>query len=130
MPEKIVSEKITSATYLQDLQNRLRQFAIDRDWEQFHAPKNLSMALAVEAGELMEHFQWLSEEQSENLDQQQLETVGFEVADVFIFTVRLADRMGIDLADLVEKKIKLNEQKYPADKVRGSSKKYTEYSQD
>ena len=130
MPEKIVSEKIISATYLQDLQTRLRQFAIDRDWEQFHAPKNLSMALAVEAGELMEHFQWLSEEQSENLDQQQLETIGFEVADVFIFTVRLADRMGIDLADLVERKIKLNEQKYPADKVRGSSKKYTEYSQD
>jgi len=130
VPEKIVSEKIISATYLQDLQTRLRQFAIDRDWEQFHAPKNLSMALAVEAGELMEHFQWLSEEQSENLDQQQLETIGFEVADVFIFTVRLADRMGIDLADLVERKIKLNEQKYPADKVRGSSKKYTEYSQD
>ena len=130
MPEKIVSEKIASATYLQDLQTRLRQFAIDRDWEQFHAPKNLSMALAVEAGELMEHFQWLSEEQSENLDPELLETVGFEVADVFIFTVRLADRMGIDLGDLVDKKIKLNEQKYPADKVRGSAKKYTEYSQD
>lgn len=119
-----------SETYLQDLQTRLRQFAIDRDWEQFHAPKNLAMALAVEAGELMEHFQWLSEAQSENLDEQQSQTVGFEVADVFIFTVRLADRMGIDLADLVEKKIKINEQKYPADKVRGSSKKYTEYSQD
>ena len=119
-----------SQTYLQDLQVRLRQFAIDRDWEQFHAPKNLAMALAVEAGELMEHFQWLSEEQSENLDPELLETVGFEVADVFIFTVRLADRMGIDLGDLVDKKIKLNEQKYPADKVRGSAKKYTEYSQD
>lgn len=117
-------------TYLQDLQSRLRQFAIDRDWEQFHAPKNLAMALAVEAGELMEHYQWLSEEQSENLDQQQLQTVGFEVADVFIFTVRLADRMGIDLADLVEKKIKINEGKYPADKVRGSAKKYTEYVSD
>jgi len=119
-----------SQTYLEDLQTRLRQFAIDRDWEQFHAPKNLAMALAVEAGELMEHFQWLSEAQSENLDQQQLETVGFEVADVFIFTVRLADRMGIDLADLVEKKIKLNQQKYPVDKVRGSAKKYTEYETD
>lgn len=119
-----------SQTYLEDLQTRLRQFAIDRDWEQFHAPKNLAMALAVEAGELMEHFQWLSEAQSENLDQGQLEAVGFEVADVFIFTVRLADRMGIDLADLVEKKIKLNQQKYPVDKVRGSAKKYTEYETD
>lgn len=117
-------------TYLEDLQTRLRQFAIERDWEQFHAPKNLAMALTVEAGELMEHFQWLSEAQSETLDQQQLETVGFEVADVFIFTVRLADRMGIDLADLVERKIKLNEQKYPVEKVRGSSKKYTEYAND
>lgn len=119
-----------SQSYLQDLQDRLHQFAIDRDWEQFHAPKNLAMALAVEAGELMEHFQWLSEAESENLDAQQLETVGFEVADVFIFTVRLADRMGIDLADLVEKKIKMNEKKYPVELVRGSARKYTEYSQE
>ncbi len=119
-----------SETYLSDLQTRLRQFAQDRDWEQFHAPKNLAMALAVEAGELMEHYQWMSEQQSEQLDADKLKTVGFEVADVFIFTVRLADRMGIDLADLVEQKIKLNEQKYPADKVRGSAKKYTEYETD
>jgi len=119
-----------SENYLSDLQLRLRQFAIDRDWEQFHAPKNLAMALAVEAGELMEHYQWLSEAQSEQLDPDKLKTVGFEVADVFIFTVRLADRMGIDLADLVEQKIKLNEQKYPADKVRSSAKKYTEYVDD
>jgi len=119
-----------SEPYLSDLQTRLRQFAQDRDWEQFHAPKNLAMALAVEAGELMEHFQWLSEAQSEQLAPDKLKTVGFEVADVFIFTVRLADRMGIDLADLVEQKIKLNEQKYPADKVRGSAKKYTEYATD
>jgi NTP pyrophosphatase (non-canonical NTP hydrolase) len=116
--------------YLQDLQQRLRQFAIERDWEQFHAPKNLAMALAVEAGELMEHFQWMSEASSEVLDRKQRETVGFEVADVFIFTVRLADRMGIDLAELVERKIKLNEQKYPAELVRGSAKKYTEYNQE
>lgn len=116
-----------SHSYIQELQNRLRQFAVDREWEQFHAPKNLAMALAVETGELMEHFQWMSEAQSEQLDVDKLETVGLEVADVFIFTVRLADRMGIDLEDLVEKKIKINEQKYPAEKVRGSSKKYTEY---
>ncbi len=121
---------MVTETYLKDLQNRLRQFARDRDWEQFHAPKNLAMALAVEAGELMEHYQWLSEEQSEKLDADKLKTVGFEVADVFIFTVRLADRMGIDLDELVEQKIKLNEQKYPVDKVRGSAKKYTEYEMD
>ena len=119
-----------SEPYINDLQTRLRQFAKDRDWEQFHAPKNLAMALAVEAGELMEHYQWLSEEQSEQLDPEKLTTVGFEVADVFIFAVRLADRMGIDLADLVEQKIKLNEKKYPVDKVRGSAKKYTEYETD
>jgi len=119
-----------SETYLSDLQTRLRQFAQDRDWEQFHAPKNLAMALAVEAGELMEHYQWMSEQESELLDPDKLKTVGFEVADVFIFTVRLADRMGIDLAELVEQKIKLNEKKYPADVVRGSSKKYTEYQTD
>jgi len=119
-----------SEPYLDDLQKRLRQFARDRDWEQFHAPKNLAMALAVEAGELMEHYQWMSEAQSEQLDPEKLETVGFEVADVFIFTVRLAGRMGIDLASLVDRKIKLNEQKYPVDKVRGSSKKYTEYETD
>ena len=116
-----------SESYLTDLQQRLREFAIERDWEQFHAPKNLAMALAVEAAELMEHYQWMSEQQSEQLAADKLEEVGFEVADVFIFTVRLADRMGIDLADLVERKIKLNAKKYPADKVRGSSKKYTEY---
>ncbi len=119
-----------SEAYLNNLQDRLRQFAQDRDWEQFHAPKNLAMALAVEAGELMEHYQWLSEQQSEQLAAEKLTAVGFEVADVFIFTVRLADRMGIDLADLVEQKIKLNEKKYPVDKVRGSAKKYTEYEAD
>lgn len=116
-----------SQSYVQELQNRLRQFAVDREWEQFHAPKNLAMALAVEAGEIMEHFQWMSETQSEKLDAEKLETIGYEVADVFIFTVRLADRMGIDLEDLVERKMKINEQKYPAEKVRGSAKKYTEY---
>jgi dCTP diphosphatase len=121
---------VVSQSYIQELQNRLHQFAVDREWEQFHAPKNLAMALAVEAGELMEHFQWMSEAQSEQLDADKLETVGLEVADVFIFTVRLADRMGIDLEALVEKKIKINEQKYPVEKVRGSSKKYTEYEAD
>lgn len=114
--------------YLEKLQNQLRDFARRRDWEQFHAPKNLAMALSVEASELLEHFQWLSEMQSENLSEEKLEEVGFELADVFIFTVRLADRLGVDLDDLVKRKIEINEQKYPAEKVYGSAKKYTEYS--
>jgi dCTP diphosphatase len=116
-----------SDSYLDDVQNRLLLFAKARDWEQFHAPKNLAMALAVEAGELMEHFQWLSESQSETLSEDKRREVGYELADVFIFTMRLAERLGVDLVQLVEEKIEINEQKYPADKVRGSSKKYTEY---
>lgn len=113
---------------LSDLQRRLREFARERDWEQFHAPKNLASALIVEAGELLEHFQWLSEEQSGQLPPEKLEEVGFELADVFIFTVRLADRLGIDLPDYVVRKIAINDKKYPADKVRGSHRKYNEYT--
>lgn len=113
--------------YLENLQAELLEFAQQRDWEQFHAPKNLAMALAVEAGELMEHFQWLSEQQSDSLTVEKLEEIGLEVADVFIYTVRLASRLGIDLDDFVRRKMKQNEQKYPADIVKGSSKKYTEY---
>lgn len=116
-----------SDPYLENLEARLLQFAKQRDWEQFHAPKNLAMALAVEAGELMEHFQWLSEQQSESLSADKLEEVGFEIADVFIFTVRLASRLGLDLDDFVRRKIEINEQKYPTHKVRGSARKYTEY---
>lgn len=113
--------------YLESMQQRLLQFAKDRDWEQFHAPKNLAMALAVEAAELMEHFQWLSEAQSEALDAEKRREVGYELADVFIFTLRLAQKLDVDLAQLVEEKIRINEQKYPADKVRGSARKYTDY---
>ena len=116
-----------SENYLETMQHRLLQFAKDRDWEQFHAPKNLAMALAVEAAELMEHFQWLSETQSEKLDVDKRREVGYELADVFIFTLRLAQRLDIDLAQLVDEKIRINEEKYPAEKVRGSAKKYTEY---
>ena len=113
--------------YLDDLQQRLLTFAKERDWEQFHAPKNLAMALAVEAAELMEHFQWLSEAQSESLSEAKRKEVGYELADVFIFTLRLAERLGVDLPHLVEEKIQINAKKYPAEKVRGSAKKYTEY---
>ena len=112
---------------LENLTKRLRKFADDRDWDQFHAPKNLSMALMVEAAELVEHFQWLTEQQSMELSQDKLKEVSYELADVFIYCVRLADKLGVDLSKVVDEKIMLNEKKYPADKVRGSSKKYTEY---
>ena len=109
------------------LKQRLRDFASQRDWEQFHTPKNLSMALIAEAAELVEHFQWLTEEQSSRLTSDKLSEVEQEIADIQIYLVRMADKLGIDVLEAVGKKIAINEKKYPADKVRGSSKKYTEY---
>jgi len=111
---------------IDDLAARLRAFARERDWEQFHAPKNLAMALAVEAAELMEHFQWLSERQSGELSPDVKRQVGAELADVFIYTVRLADRLGVELGPEVEAKIRANAAKYPVEKSRGSAKKYSE----
>jgi dCTP diphosphatase len=108
---------------LEDLKERLRAFARERDWEQFHSPKNLAMALIVEAAELLEHFQWLTETQSRALDPEKREQVAQELADVFLYLVRLADRLDIDLLDAAQRKLVLNAQKYPADKVRGSAKK-------
>ncbi len=112
---------------LDTLTKRLRQFAADRDWDQFHSPKNLSMALSVEASELLECFQWLTEEQSRNLSPEQLAAVTDEIADIQIYLVRLADKLGVDLPNAVEQKYQKNEAKYPADKVRGSTKKYDQY---
>lgn len=111
---------------IDDLAGRLRAFARERDWEQFHAPKNLAMALAVEAAELMEHFQWLTERQSAELSPASKEQVAAELADVLIYTVRLADRLGIDLEPAVETKISVNAVKYPIEKSRGTAKKYSE----
>ena len=90
---------------IDQLQQRLKQFALDRDWEQFHAPNKLAMALIVEAAELVEHFQWLTEQQSKQLDEDKRQQVAFELADVFIYSLRLAERLDIDLLDAVEKKI-------------------------
>lgn len=105
----------------------LRQFAKERDWEQFHSPKNVVMALSVEAAELLEHFQWLSEDQSQNLDPDRLAAVAEEIADVQLYLVRLADRLGVDILQAVNAKTLKNEARYPADKVRGSARKYTDY---
>jgi NTP pyrophosphatase (non-canonical NTP hydrolase) len=112
---------------LDNLRTRLETFARDRDWEQFHSPKNLSMALTVEVAEIAEHFQWLTEEQSRELDPAKRAEVEQELADVLIYLVRLADQLGIDLLEAAQRKLAVNEARYPADKVRGSSKKYSEY---
>jgi len=114
-------------TDIERLQQRLQEFADQRDWNQLHSPKNLAMALVVEAAELAEHFQWLTQQESYELEAGKLEKVAEELADIFVYLVRLADRLGVDLPAAVDRKIALNEQKYPADRVRGSSKKYNEY---
>ncbi len=112
---------------LDELRDALRQFAADRDWDQFHSAKNLAMAISIEAAELMEHFQWASEQQDLALDMRRRELVSEELADVLMYTVRLADRLGVDLLAASAAKIRKNAERYPADKVRGQSKKYTEY---
>lgn len=110
---------------LEELAEQLRAFAAARDWEQFHSPKNLTMALAVETAELIEHFQWLTEEQSRTLDAAARDAVRLEIADVLIYLVRLADLVGVDLLAAARDKLTLNEAKYPADRVRGTARKPT-----
>ena len=112
------------------LQKELQAFADERDWDQFHSPKNLSMALSVEASELVECFQWLTEEQSKNLSPEQYQAVIDEMADVQVYLLRLATKLDVNLLEAVEQKMVKNAEKYPADKVKGSSKKYTEYLKD
>ena len=116
-----------SGARLDELRERVSRFAAERDWEQFHSPKNLAMALSVEVAELVEHFQWLTEEQSRALDARRLEQVRLELADVCWYLLRISDRLGVDLLEAAADKIALNEKKYPADRVRGSSRKYDEY---
>jgi len=111
---------------LDKIKLQLRHFAAERDWDQFHSPKNLAMALIVEAAELVEHFQWLTEEQSQTLTPDKLAEVEQEIADIQIYLIRLADKLGVDMEQAVNNKIELNEKKYPADKVRGSAEKYNE----
>jgi NTP pyrophosphatase (non-canonical NTP hydrolase) len=118
-----------TAQSLQQLAEHLRQFAAERDWEQFHSPKNLAMALSVEVAEIAEHFQWLTEQQSRELDAAKRVEVEHELADTLIYLVRLADQLQIDLLAAVERKLAINEAKYPAEKVRGSPKKYTDYDE-
>lgn len=102
-------------------------FAAERDWDQFHSPKNLSMALIAEAAELIEHFQWITEEESKHIEGDKLDAVSLELADIQIYLIRIADKLKVDILNAVEKKIKINEQKYPVEKVKGRYNKYTEY---
>ena len=110
---------------LEELAARLRDFAQERDWEQFHSPKNLSMALSVEVAELLEHFQWLTEEQSTSLDEEVLAEVSEEIADIQIYLARLADRLSVDIEKSVTAKIAINAEKYPISKAHGKALKST-----
>ncbi len=113
-------------TDLASLRDLLREFAAERDWEQFHTPKNLASALSVEAAELLEHFQWLTPEESMQLTGEALAGVRDELADVLLYLIRLADRLDVDLLAAAHSKIAANARKYPVDKARGSARKYTE----
>jgi NTP pyrophosphatase (non-canonical NTP hydrolase) len=114
------SQRLTLA----ELSRKLAAFADERDWDQFHNPKNLAMALAGEAGELIEHFQWLTFEEAANLAPETREEVALEAADVLLFLLRLCDKLGIDLAAAAERKLALNALKYPVDRSRGRATKY------
>ena len=106
------------------LRSQLAQFATERDWDQFHNPKNLAMALVAEAGELVEHFQWLSPQQAANLSAETKSEVALEIADVLLFLLRLADKLEIDPIAAAEQKMQLNAEKYPVEKSKGIATKY------
>lgn len=112
---------------LDALRLRLREFASARDWDQFHSPKNLAMALIVEAAELLEHFQWLTPDESAAPPAERKAAIAAEMADVLVYLVRLADKLDVDLMRAVADKMAHNEAKYPAQLVRGSARKYDEY---
>jgi dCTP diphosphatase len=112
---------------LKQLSDKLADFARLRDWEQFHTPKNLSMALIAEAAELVEHFQWLTPEQSTTLSAKKLEEVRLELADIQIYLLRIAERLDIDLLQAAYDKMAINEKRYPADKVKGDARRASEY---
>ena len=113
-----------------DIQAAVEAFAAERDWNKFHSPKNLAMALSVEAAELLEHFQWLSEEQSQNLNNDVKKDVAREIADIQVYLARIAAKLQIDIYSAVTEKMQENAEKYPADKVRGKADKYTAYQND
>lgn len=117
-----------ATTTVADLKARVLAFARERDWEQFHAPKNLSMALAAEAGELMEHFLWTSSEDSRETvrSERKRADIEDELADVVIYALEFANMSDIDLAAVIERKMAANAAKYPVEKAKGRADKYTE----
>ena len=112
---------------IKKFQTEFRVFVAEREWDKFHTPKNLAMALSGEVGELLEHFQWLTPEQSADLPDETRSAIAQEIADVQIYLAALADRLGIEVGPAVARKMVLNAEKYPADQVRGSAAKYTDY---
>lgn len=115
------------ADSLFELRTRINAFVTERDWAQFHTPKNLAMAMIVEAAELVEQFQWDTPDESQQLSAEKREAVSHELADTFVYLLRLAEVLEIDLIEAANEKIILNAKKYPADKARGSNAKYTAY---
>lgn len=116
---------------LKSLQAELATFAVERDWDQFHTPKNLAMALSGEAGELLERFQWLTPEQSERdaLSGEALQAIEEEMADVLLYLLRLADRLNVDIASAAQAKLQINAQKYPVSEAKGNAVKYSRRSE-
>ena len=104
---------------LEELKNRIKKFNTDRDWDQFHSPDSLAKSVAIEAGELLECFQWNNE--------YDLESLTDEIADVYVYLLDLCNKIGVDLVEITEKKMDKNELKYPVDKAKGNSKKYTQF---
>ena len=112
---------------MEDLRTAIGEFISERDWEQFHSPKNLAMALSVEASEIVEHFQWLTEEESRNLSPEKLAEISEEIGDVMIYLTELADKLGVDPVEAAKAKVEINSKKYPTALVKGKASKYTEY---
>ncbi len=114
------------ADSLQQLQSAIRAFVAERDWQQFHTPKNLAMAMIVEAAELVEILQWDTPEQSAQMDDNKRQQLSHELADTLVYLIRLADVLGIDLIQAAQQKMLLNAQKYPVEKAKGNSAKYSQ----
>ena len=121
---KLIKEKKLEIN-ISKLQQQLREFAEVREWEQFHSPKNLACALSVEASELLEHFQWMKEEESRTLPRDKLIEVETEIADIFCYLLMISDKLGINLIESTSKKIESNKSRYPINKSKGRSDKYT-----
>jgi NTP pyrophosphatase (non-canonical NTP hydrolase) len=112
---------------MKELEQKIKRFVEERDWERFHSPKNLAMALSVEAAEVVEHFQWLSEEESMEIPEKKREEIGDEIGDILIYLVQLSRKLGIDPVQAAHKKVEKNNLKYPKEQVRGKALKYTAY---